>query len=110
MSEDSAVKLKPFSGKEEDWEFWAPQFLARAEAKGYRVIAEGDETAPNDGDVLDPVGNAARIKLRRLNKTGYSELMALCANSKLAFLLVKKARTSGLLNGSLREAWKNLKA
>ena len=112
MSEDSAVKLKPFSGKEKDWETWSPQFLARAEAKGYRVIAEGDETVPNDGDVLDPAAaaDAARIKLRRLNKTGYSELMALCANAKLAFLLVKKARATGLPNGSLYEAWKNLKA
>ena len=44
-----------------------------------------------------------------MNKTGYSELMALCANAKLAFLLVKKARTAGLPNGSLYEAWKNLK-
>ena len=38
MSEDTAVKLKPFSGKEDEWVYWAPMFLARAEAKGYREI------------------------------------------------------------------------
>jgi hypothetical protein len=61
MSEDSAVKLKPFSGKEEDWMFWAPMFLARADAKGYRGIAEGDDPVPKDNETLS---DAAKIKLR----------------------------------------------
>ena len=50
------------------------------------------------------------IKLKELNKTGYSELMALMSHAKIAFLLVRKSRTTGLPNGSLFEAWKNLKA
>ena len=107
MSEESAVKLKPFSGKEEDWMFWAPMFLARADAKGYRSIAEGDEVPPKDNEaVTDP----AKIKLRQLNKAGYSELMALMSRAKVAFLMVRKARTVDLPNGSLLEAWKTLKA
>ena len=111
MSDDSAVRLKTFSGKEEDWETWAPQFLARAEAKGYQGIAKGEETPSNNSEVLDPNSSTdkEKIKIRKLNKTGYSELMPLCNNAKLAFLLVKKARTQGLPNGSLHEAWKNLK-
>ena len=40
MSEESAVKLKPFSGKEEEWVYSAPMFLARADAKGYRGIVD----------------------------------------------------------------------
>ena len=35
MSEESAVKLKPFSGKEEEWVYWAPMFLSHANTKGY---------------------------------------------------------------------------
>ena len=73
------------------------------------MISEGDKTAPNDGDALDPVADLARIERRRLNKTGCSESMALCANAKRTFLLVKKAHTTELPNGSLFEAWKNLK-
>ena len=76
MSEESAVKLKPFSGKEEEWVYWAPMFLARADAKGYRGIVDGDDKVPNNGDVLDPRADAYRIKLKQLNKTGYSELMS----------------------------------
>ena len=111
MSEDSAVKLKPFSGKEDDWVYWSPQFEARAEAKGYRVLLDATETAPNDDEVLDPTSEANKIKLRKLNKQGYSELMSLMSGSKakVAFLLVKKARTAGLPNGSLYQAWVNLK-
>ena len=62
MSEESAVKLNPFSGKEEEWVFWAPMFLARADAKGYYGIAEGDDEVPNDNDVLGPHADAYRIK------------------------------------------------
>ena len=107
MSEDSAVKLKPFSGKEEDWVFWAPIFMARADVKGYRGIAEGEDKVPNDDETIT---DARKIKLRKLNKTGYSEFMALMCNAKVAFMLVRKSRTTGLPNGSLFEAWKNLKA
>ena len=110
MSEESAVKLKPFSGKEDEWVYWAPMFLARADAKGYRGIAEGEDEVPNDDEVLDPRTESHKIKLKQLNKTGYSELMALMSRAKVAFMLVRKSRTAGLPNGSLFEAWKNLKA
>ena len=110
MSEESAVKLKPFSGKEDEWVYWAPMFLARADAKGYRGIAEGEDEVPNDDEVLDPRTEAHKIKLKQLNKTGYSELMALMSRAKVAFMLVRKSRTAGQPNGSLFEARKNLKA
>ena len=64
MSDNSAVRLKTFSGKEEDWETWAPQFLARAEAKGYRGIAEGEETPPNNSEVLDPNSSTEKRRSR----------------------------------------------
>ena len=104
MSEDSAVKLKPFSRKEEVWAFWAPIFMAHADVKGYWGIAEGN---PNDDE---PITDARKIKLRKLNKPGFSELMALMCNVKVAFMLVRKSQMPGLPNGSLFEAWKKLKA
>ena len=61
MSEDSAVKLKLFSGKEGDWVFWAPIFMARADVKGYQGIAEGHDEVPNDNKVLDPIADGKKI-------------------------------------------------
>ena len=105
---DSAVKIKKFSGKEEDWEFWSPLFLARADAKGYRAIIDGEVVAPNDATVIDTSTEAGkkRLKARQLNRTGYSELLTLCNNekSKVAFYMVKKGRTGGLPNGCLKTA------
>ena len=45
MNEENAVKLKPFSGNDENWVFWLPMFLARVNTKAYCRIAEGDKTA-----------------------------------------------------------------
>ena len=110
MSEESAMKLKPFSGTEDEWVYWSLMFLARAGAKGYRGIAEGKDEVPNNDEVLDPRTKAHKIKLKQLNKTGYLELMALMSCAKVAFMLVHKSWTTGQPNGSLFEAWKNLKA
>ena len=102
MSEESAVKLKPFSGKEEEWVYWASMFLACVDAKGYRSILEGEEQVLSDNESI--VASARKLKLRQLNKTGYSELMALMSRAKVAFMLVRKSCTAGLPDGSLLEA------
>ena len=81
-------------------------FLLRADAKGYCGIAEGIEKVPSDGDA--EVNDPAKLKLKQLNKAGYSELMALMSCAKVAFMMVQKASTTDLPNGSLYEAWKNL--
>ena len=105
MSEDTAVKTKKFLGKDEDWIYWAPLFLARADAKGYRSLIEGSDTVPPDADSTT---DQSLLRARRLNKMGYSELLALCSDAKVAFLHVKKARSTELPNGDLKLAWKNL--
>ena len=46
-----------------------PDVLARADAKGYRGIAEGEDEVPNDNEVLDPRTESHKIKLKQLNKT-----------------------------------------
>ena len=71
------MKLKPFSGNEDEWVYWAPMFLAQVNAKGYRGIAEGDDDIPNDNKVLDPLADICKIKQMQLNKTCYLELMVL---------------------------------
>ncbi len=40
MTEDS-IKIIKFSGKQEDYTYWAEKFLARASIKGYDEILEG---------------------------------------------------------------------
>ena len=59
--------------------------------------------------MLYPCTDSNKIKLKQLNKTGYSELMALMSRAKVAFVLVWKSHTTGLPNESFFEAWKNLK-
>ena len=82
--------------------------LALADAKGYYNLLEGEEESPSDNETI--VASARKIKLQQLNKLGYSKLMALMSHAKVALMLVRKSRTAGLPNGSLREAWKNLQA
>ena len=90
MSEDTAVKLKPFSGKEDEWVYWAPMFLACAEAKGYHEIADGTVAVPSKAAAAAEIQDPARLKLKQLNKTGYCELMALMSKSKVAFMMVAR--------------------
>ena len=67
MSKDSAVNLKPFCGKEEDWVFWVPIVMARANVKGYCGIAEAEEEIPNDNETMT---DARKIKLRSWTRLG----------------------------------------
>ena len=64
------MKLKPFSAEEEEWVYWAPMFLACADAKGYRGIVDMDEEVPNNNDVLNPRADVYRIKLKQLKRLG----------------------------------------
>ena len=78
--------------------------------RGYRGLLDGSETAPNDVDVLDPAKDMEKIRLQKMNKMGYSELISLLSgkSARVAFMLVKKVHTTGLPNGSLNQAWTNL--
>ena len=74
--------------------------MARADAKGYCDIAEGIEKVPSDGDaeVKDP----AKLKLKQLNKTAYSELMVLMSCGKVAFMTLCKVEKQVSYNASSR--------
>ena len=78
--------------------YWAPMFLTRAAAKGHCGITEGNEEVSNNDEVLDFCADAYKIKLKQPNKTDYYELMALISRAKIAFMLVRKSHTNGLLN------------
>ena len=106
MSEEtSSYRMKPFSGKEEDWVYWETLFLARAEYKGYRTVADGTEAAPSDASVLVVGTNDAEIKLRNANRAGFSELMSFCTGAKVAFSIVRQSKTNDLPKGCLKTAW-----
>ena len=52
-SEDKAIRVIAFSGKQIDWTVWEEKFLAKANLKGYKKILLGNEIAPKDGDEYD---------------------------------------------------------
>ena len=80
MSEDSAVKLKSFTRNEDKWVYWAPIILARTEAKEYQEIVDRSVAVPSNATLT--ANNLAILKLKKLNKTGYSELMAILSKLK----------------------------
>lgn len=111
MSEETSNwKIAKFTGKDEDWEYWQHQFISRAVAKGYDGILDGTDHVPNHDETLEKTNEAdkEKLKLRELNKQGYSELVALCTGARVPFLMVKKAKSVRLPKGDLQLAWQNL--
>ena len=53
MSEES-LKVIKFSGKKNDYVYWAEKFEARARLKGYAGVLDGSITIENDSVTLDP--------------------------------------------------------
>ena len=82
-SEESAVKLKPFSGKEDNWVYWTPYVLG---------TDKGIENVPSNGDA--EVKDLVKINLKQLNKIEYSELMVLMNHAEVAFMMVCKVHTT----------------
>ena len=55
------MKLNSFSGKKEEWVYWAPMFLTLADAEGYcRIADEGDEEVPSD--IKSVLASACKLK------------------------------------------------
>ena len=52
-SEDKAIRVIAFNGKQVDWIVWEEKFLAKANIKGYKKILLGKEIAPIDEEDFD---------------------------------------------------------
>ena len=94
--EEKAIRVIPFTG---EWEYWEAKQLARANRRGYKDIMIGKEAVPSDSDPLPSLSadREKHKKLRKLNETGYEDLIMSMSTStrkgKVGFNIVKKSKT-----------------
>jgi hypothetical protein len=96
MTEDNtkAIRIIPFSGKDEDWNRWSKTFLATATIKGYREILQ-----PNDPTTeIDKKGNMF----------AYNDLVLSCQDD-VTFGIIDESISQDYPDGDARLAWSNLK-
>ncbi len=78
---EKAIRIEPFSGKQEDWQVWSEQFLARARRKGFKDILKGKVTVPTDDEMNASNLSADDLKkmkrIRELNDVAYEALLLL---------------------------------
>ena len=108
MSQDNtekSIRILTFSGKKEDWMMWLDKFIAKAMMKGYNEILDGTVLVPDDNVVTPTPSEEEAIKL---NKLAYNELILACTD-KIAFGIVKNAKTKDHKKGNSKIAWDRLK-
>ena len=113
---EKAIRIEPFSGKQEDWQVWSEQFLARARRKGFKDILKGKVTVPTDDEMnasnlsADDVKKMKRI--RELNDVAYEALLLLIdgksQSGRVAFKIVSGSKSEALPDGDATLAWSRL--
>ena len=104
-SNEKAIRILTFSGKKEDWMMWSDKFMAKAMMKGYDEILDGTVLVPDD-NTTNP--SPSQEEARKQNKLAYNELILACTD-KIAFGIVKNAKTENLKKGDAKLAWERLK-
>ena len=113
---EKAIRIEPFSGKQEDWQVWSEQFLARARRKGYKDILKGKVSVPTDDELGASnlsADEAKKLKRNReLNDVAYEALLLLIdgksQSGKVAFKIVSGSKTEALPDGDASLAWSRL--
>ena len=109
-TDDKAIRVLSFSGKQAEWAIWSEKFLARARRKGYRSILLGNEQLPSDSE--DVSKDKKKQKLRNLNELAYEDLILSIDGSsdsgRVAFQIVRNCKTDELKEGDSSLAWKKL--
>ena len=107
-TDDKAIRVLSFSGKQAEWAIWSEKFLARARRKGYRSILLGNEQLPSDSE--DVSKDKKKQKLRNLNELAYEDLILSIDGSsnsgRVAFQIVRNCKTDELKEGDSSLAWK----
>ena len=112
----TTIRVIQFSGKQADWPVWKEKFLARARRSGYKTILLGKTSVPKDSVDLDTITDETmrkRLKeIRILNEDAYEELLlSIDGDSdagRIAFNLVRSAKTVELADGDAKLAWELL--
>ena len=102
---EKTIRILTFSGKKEDWMMWSDKFMAKAVMKGYDEVLDGTIIIPDD-KTNKPTTD--QEEARKMNKLAYNELILACTD-KIAFGIVKNAKTEDLKRGDAKMAWERLK-
>ena len=112
--DEKPIRVISFSGKQQDWTMWEEKFLARANKKGYKKLLVGSEKAPKDGETWDARTTEGKEKkrLREANEEAYEDLILSIdgthPSGRVAFNLVRLAKTLDLADGDAKLAWARL--
>ena len=112
--DERPIRVIVFSGKQQDWSVWEAKFLARAKKKGYKNLLVGSDVAPPDGEIIDETNEEGKEKkrLREANEAAYEDLIlsidGTSAYGRVAFNLVRLAKTRVLADGDAKLAWARL--
>ena len=112
---DKSIRVISFNGKQAEWAVWETKFLAKANRRGFKKVLLGIDKVPKDSEEIDLSDDEGKKKqsLREANERLYEELLlSIDGNEKtarVAFNLVKLAKTKDLADGDASLAWKRLK-
>jgi len=113
-SDDKAIRVMNFNGKQSDWPIWEEKFLARARRRGYKDILLGKAQVPTDSTMIDATTPAGKeqAKMKKLNEVAFEELILSVDTSegtgKVVFQLIKGCKTADLKDGNSKLAWTRL--
>ena len=122
-NKEKNICIFDFFGKKTDWDSWSKKFLSRGKQKGYEKLLVSIGTMPGVDKILtkeeyksalegDEDLNKKIVKLDELNELAYEDLILLINTSssvgKVAFGLVKNAKSEGFLEGNCKLAWDRL--
>jgi len=113
-SDDKAIRVISFNGKQSEWAIWEEKFLARARRRGYKDIILGKTAVPADSVVIDTTTPAGKeqARVRKLNDVAFEELILSIDTSegtgKTVFQIIKGCKTNDLKDGDSKTAWTRL--
>ena len=122
-NKEKSIRIIQFFGKKIDWDSWSEEFLSHGKQKVYKKLLVSTGTTPGvdkipmqkeyesalkgDGDL-----NRKIVKLGELNELAYEDLILLINTSssvgKVAFGLVKNAKSQDFLEENCKVAWDRL--
>ena len=102
---DKAIRIIPFSGKDEDWRMWSQKFQGRARLKKYKGVLTGDTVVPAHDESVS--ANSKEGKAREANDNAYTDLL-LSSDDVVFFGLIDESKTDSLPDGDAHLAWTKL--
>ena len=122
-NEEKSIHIIEFSGKKTDRDSWSEKFLWHGKWKGYKkfLVSTGITPGVDKIPMQEEYENALEgdddldkkiVKLGELNELAYEDLILSINTSysvgKVAFRLVKNAKSEDFLEGNCKVAWDRL--